>query len=143
MIHKLHRNGFSPVWVILWADNWGFWENVLSQKLHLNDSGVKWEKVQTGDHFCKLLSKYISWSIEMWGFHLDDTSWSIEMWGFHLDDTYKVPDSPISPHHKFTKPKITQPLKNGDLWQFLGYNSILGLNRDQVFSRGWHILLSW
>ena len=80
------------------------------------------KKSKIGEHFCKLLSKY--------------TSWSIEMWGFHLDDTYKVPDSPISPHHKFTKPKITQPLKNGDLWQFLGYNSILGLNRDQVFSRG-------
>ena len=40
----------------------------------------------------------------------------IESWGFRVDDPCDFPDSPISPHHKFTKPKITQPLKNGDFW---------------------------
>ena len=44
----------------------------------------------------------------------------IETWGFRVDDPCDFPDSPIGspiiPHHKFTKPEITEPLKNGDFW---------------------------
>ena len=36
----------------------------------------------------------------------------IETWGFCVDDVCCFPDTPISPQHKFTKTKITQPLKN-------------------------------
>ena len=46
----------------------------------------------------------------------------IETWGFRVDDPCDFPDNPIDgpiiPHHKFTKPEITQPLKNGDFWRF-------------------------
>ena len=49
------------------------------------------------------------------------TVWDlIETWGFRVDDICDFPDNPIDgpiiPHHKFTKPEITQPLKNGDFW---------------------------
>ena len=37
----------------------------------------------------------------------------IETWGFHVDDPSDFPDIPISPHTKFTKSNITQPLKYG------------------------------
>ena len=60
----------------------------------------------------------------------------IETWGFHMDDPRDFPDIPILPHKKFTKPNITQPLKNGDFSQFFGHNSSLGLERDLGFSRG-------
>ena len=50
----------------------------------------------------------------------------IETWGFRVDDPCDFPGSPILPHPKFTKTKITQPLKNGDFCQFLGHNSNLG-----------------
>ena len=44
----------------------------------------------------------------------------IETWGFRVDDPCDFPDNPIDgpiiPHHKFTKPEIMQPLKNGDFW---------------------------
>ena len=40
----------------------------------------------------------------------------IKIWGFHVDDPCDFPDSPISPHEKFTKPNITHTLKNGDFW---------------------------
>ena len=66
----------------------------------------------------------------------------IETWGFRVDDPCDFPDSPIGspiiPHHKFTKPKITQPHKNGDFSQFLCNNSSLGLDRlpNQKFFLG-------
>ena len=60
----------------------------------------------------------------------------IETWGFRVDDPYDFPDISISPHKKFTKPNITQPLKNDDFLQFFGHNSSLGLDRDLGFSRG-------
>ena len=60
----------------------------------------------------------------------------IETWGFHMGDPCVFPDNPISPHQKFTKPNITQPLKNGDFSQFFGHNSSLGLERDLGFSHG-------
>ena len=37
----------------------------------------------------------------------------IETWGFRVDDPSDFPDIPISPHTKFTKSNITQPLKYG------------------------------
>ena len=43
------------------------------------------------------------------------------------------PDIPISPHKKFTKPNITQPLNNDDFSQFFGHSSSLGLDRDLGF----------
>ena len=60
----------------------------------------------------------------------------IETWGFRVDDPCDFPDIPISPHKKFTKPNITQPLKNGIILQFFGHKSSLGLDRDLGFSRG-------
>jgi len=60
----------------------------------------------------------------------------IETWDFRVDDPCDFPGIPISPHKKFTKPIITQPLKNNDFSQFFGHNSSLGLNRDLGFSRG-------
>ena len=41
----------------------------------------------------------------------------IETWGFRVDDPCNFSDIPISPHKKFTKPNITEPLKNCDFWQ--------------------------
>ena len=38
----------------------------------------------------------------------------IETWGFRMDDPYDFPDNLLSPHDKFTKLKIPQPLKNGN-----------------------------
>ena len=43
----------------------------------------------------------------------------IETWGFRVDDPCDFPDVPLSPHKKFTKPNITQPLRNDDFLQFL------------------------
>ena len=59
----------------------------------------------------------------------------IETWGFRVDDLCYFPDSSRSPHHKFTKPKITQPFKNGNFWQFLDHNSSLELDRDMGLDR--------
>ena len=43
----------------------------------------------------------------------------IEACGFCAGDTYDLPDCFIPPHHKFSKPNITQPLQNSDFWPFL------------------------
>ena len=37
------------------------------------------------------------------------------------------PDIPISPHKKFTKPNITQPLKKGDFCSFLAITPVWDL----------------
>ena len=60
----------------------------------------------------------------------------IETCGFCVDDPCDFPDVSISSHKNFTKPKITQPLKNCDFLQFFGHNSSLGLHKDLGFSRG-------
>ena len=43
----------------------------------------------------------------------------IETCGFCMDDSCDFPDTSILPHKKFTKPNITQSLKNDDFWQYL------------------------
>ena len=60
----------------------------------------------------------------------------IETCGFCVDDLSDFPDIPISPHKKFNKSNITQPLKYGNFCSFFGYNSSLGLDRDLGFSSG-------
>ena len=67
----------------------------------------------------------------------------IGTWDFCVDDPCDFSDIPISPHKKFTKPNITQPLKNCDFSQFFGHNSSLGLDRSLGFSCGWPLWLSW
>ena len=49
----------------------------------------------------------------------------IETWDFRMDDPCDFPDIPITPHKKFTKPNITQLIKNCDFSQFFGRNSRL------------------
>ena len=43
----------------------------------------------------------------------------IETWNFRVDDPCDFPGIPISPHKKFTKPIITQPLKKHNHNKFL------------------------
>ena len=50
-----------------------------------------------------------------------------QLWGFRVDDPCDFPDIPISPHKKFIQPNITQPLKNGDVLQFLAIIQVLDL----------------
>ena len=51
----------------------------------------------------------------------------IETWSFRVDYPCDFPDSTISPHHKLTKPKITQPLKNDDFGSFLAITPVWNL----------------
>ena len=51
----------------------------------------------------------------------------IETWGFPVDDSYDHPDSSMSPHDKFTKPHLTQPLQNGDFCSFLLISQLFDL----------------
>ena len=67
----------------------------------------------------------------------------IETWGFRMDNPCDFPDIPISPHKKFTKPNITQPLKNGDFSQFFGHNSSLGLDKYVGFLRERPGVFTW
>ena len=57
----------------------------------------------------------------------------IETWDFRVDDPCDFPDIPLSPHKKFTKPNITQPLKNGDFCNFLAITPVWDLTETWGF----------
>ena len=51
----------------------------------------------------------------------------IETWGFRVDDPCDIPDIPISPHTKITKPNSMQPLKNCDFCSFFAITPVWDL----------------
>ena len=59
----------------------------------------------------------------------------IETLGFRVDDPSDFPNIPISPHKKFTKSNITQPLKNGDVKKFLAITQVW----DLIETWGFHV----
>ena len=113
----------SFLWMVYW---WDTWKN--------SKIGHFWAINRSKPFF---FQRNLSKMVIFGSFLVISQLWDlIKTWGFPEDDSYNHPDSSISPHDKFTKPHLTQPLQNDNFGIFLLISQLY----DLIEAWGFHVM---